>query len=276
MPQPKRPTWKGGQVSVGHTLQASVSGRNTKRPDAAQPRPLSGVVPGRIHLWEAGEDKSNDPHLVCLLDEQAPRLIRGLGGWEQLARGGRRAGSRWPGGETPAFEINVLLENEIVYTGDGGTRDKMKALERLCGGPFSGDEAPPVIQWSANVPLHDYATNPRTEWVCESFDYGDIVSDDRSMPLIVPASFVLAVHESAELPTLKRARPFPRRKMNKGESLRTFAKRVLGDAGRWEDILDLNRDDPKVPKSADYKITRAGGLMLAVPPREKKSKRKRK
>jgi hypothetical protein len=232
----------------------------------------AGVVPGRIHIWRAKGDKTpQNPDLICLLNGpplgEPPRLIRGLGGWEQIQRGGRRAGSHWPGGETPAFEIQVRLENRVVNTGDDGTRQKMRALEVLMGGAFSGDEAPPTLKWAANVPLHDYSTTPAFEWVCESFDYGRSNYTDQAGLLEQEATFVLAVYESAELPKLKRAKPFPRKTLEKGKNLRDFAGKYLGERKRWDEVLDLNRDNPKCPKSPDHEVRRP--VLLAVPPREK-------
>jgi hypothetical protein len=231
--------------------------------------------PGRFHAWLAksteGGGSVADPLLVCLLGPTPPRLVRGLGGWDQVQRGGRRAASHWPGGETPAFEITLRLENVAVSSGQDGVRQKMRALERLCGGQFGGDEAPPRIQWAANAPLHDFTRAPSLEWVCEDFDYGDAVYADGARLLEVPATIVLAVAEGDELERLKRAVPFARKELRKGETLRRFAKRVLGDARRWSDVADLNADDRRIPKTPDAPARKS--IRIAVPPREPKPRK---
>jgi hypothetical protein len=235
---------------------------------------ISIPAPGRLHAWEADAPFEKRPELVCLLGAEPPRLVRGLGGWEQIARGQRRAASHWPGSETPAFEIEVLLENRAVPTGVNGVVEKMRVLERLCGPPFrTGNAPPPLIQWAANHPLHDNTRRPNLKWVCESFDYGRSVYDDSAVLLGQWATFTVAIYESDELERLRRADPFKRETLRKGETLRHFAKRVLGDAKRWADIADLNRDTKGVPKTPDAKAKKA--MTLAVPPREKRQRQAR-
>lgn len=258
-PQPvvwRRKTSPQAETKIGRAWSA------TKTADPA---------PGRLHMWAADTEPSERPELVCLLGETAPQLVRGMGGWEQIEKGGRRAGSYWPGSETPAFEITVYLENRAVPTGADGVVEKMRVLERLCGPTLhGGNRPPPPVQWSANHPLHDHARRPHLEWVCESLTYGDAMYDDRAVLLAQPAVIVLAVFEDAEVERLKRANPFPRKELRKGETLRQFAKRVLGDAKRWEDVADLNRDTKGCPRTPGAKAKRA--VMIAVPPRETRGK----
>lgn len=240
-------------------------------PNAGKPRADTGVVPGLLYIWARGNPSGTA--LACMLGKNPPKVIRGYGGWETIKRRGRRAVATYAGSETPAFQIEVILENRRVHTSDGAA-GKMRRLERLAGGFDADQDPPPVVQWAANSPHHDYSRAAQNEWVCESFDWGELTYTDRATLIRAEATFVLGLYESPKVSGLQTAQAFPRAELKVGWDLRDFARHYCGgDPKRWKDVAELNRDDPHCPQSPSFKPARAAWLL--VPPREDKAARER-
>jgi hypothetical protein len=239
-------------------------------PREARDRPLraTGMVPGEFSMWAV----ENEWYLACLLGANPPTPIRGYGGWGQRERQGRRSVTVFEGTETPAFSIDLVLENVRVPMA-GGTRAKWRDLERLCGWDLANDNPPPVVQWQANAPHHDYNHAMHSEWVCESLEWTAQVYTDRATLIRAEATIVLALFRSTEV-DVSPARSFPRKQLKVGWDLRDFARKYLGNASRWKDVAELNRDNPKCPQSPSFKPSRP--VMLMVPPKEPKAKAKKK
>lgn len=233
-----------------------------------QARNDTGIIPGDFHLWAADDPAGTDtPRLRCRLGPHAPYVSRGYGGWTQIQRAGRWAASVWPGGETPAFTISLRLEHKQVTSPDAAT--KMRVLERLCGWD-TRDRPPPVVQFDCNAVHHDYAKAQQNEWVCESLDWDseEMLFTDRGTLIRADATIVLGLYVVPKLEVTK-AKGFARRELRVGWDLRDFAKHYLGDAKRWKDVVELNRDNPKCPTSPSVKLSK--GVFLLVPPRERKA-----
>lgn len=240
-------------------------------PNAGKPLD-SGVPPGRIRLWRSGQDMTTDPWRVyAMLGDERPRLIRGTGGWGTLARDGRRSLSTFDGSETPAYSITMRLANDRPRSEP--VTDQMRSLERLCGWDRADDTPPPPLLFIANVP-HDHAEASQNEWVAEApIDWGDSNSTDRGTLLWIDATIVLGLYVENAVDALAPSRGFARHTLKAGWNLRNFASRYLGDAKRWRDVADLNRDDPRCPSTSEYRVKRP--VMLLTPPREPASKAKR-
>lgn len=235
---------------------------------AGLPLRRSSIPPGHFVAWDVEPDGAS---LHCLLGENPPKVTRGYGGWSTQNRPGRWAVSVWPGGDTPAFTIDLLLENDVIHTSEGAA-GKMRDLERLAGWDRR-DVPPPTLVWSANAPHHDLAAAPQNRWVCESLEWGDLVFSDRSTLLYAEATLVVGLKIGAELPKLAHARGFVRRTLKVGWDLRDFARKHLGDPKRWKDVAELNRDNPKCPTTPTFKVSKP--LLLRVPPREGKARKRR-
>lgn len=237
--------------------------------DPNEGRPLnSGVPPGRIRIWRAGQGMTTDPlRVYAMLGTERPRVIRGYGGWTSLQRDGRRAVSTFNGADTPAYSIGVRLSNDRPISRP--VAETMRALERLCGWERADDTPPPVLNWIANV-MHDDAAAPQNEWVCESLEWGDSLSTDRGTLLWQDATIVLGLYVAPALPKLTSTAGFVRRELRKGQTLMAFARQHLGDAKRWKDVAALNRDNAGCPKTPQAGAART--VMLLVPPREPKAK----
>jgi hypothetical protein len=201
------------------------------------------------------------------LGERRPAIVRGYGGFQTIERAGRMAMTSWPGGETPAYEIDLLID----AAGSTNAAQKKKRLETLCGWDGGNSVRPEVIRWTANV-SYDFLQRPGLRWVCEDLEWGDAVSSDAGGLRNQRATILLALYSVADLEQLKGAEPFPRKRLRKGETLREFAKRTLRDPKRWRDLAALNRDVRGVPRTPEAKAKKA--VMLKVPPRETKAARR--
>jgi hypothetical protein len=234
-------------------------------------------APGRIRIWRADADglpfDVEDAFLLCLLGPERPKPIRGYGGWGQSSRTGRRARSRFDGSETPAYSIQLLLENDAVPTA-GGLAGKLRTLDVLTGGPGTGDDGPPPLKWAAHI-RHDNDHSPRREWVCESVEFGDDSSDDDGRLRWQIVTLVLAIYRDSEL-DLPASKGFDRRELHKTQDLRDFARKWLGDPKRWDDVAELNRDNPRCPRGPHKKPKRPVTLLVPLrEPASKSDKRKR-
>jgi nucleoid-associated protein YgaU len=85
---------------------------------------------------------------------------------------------------------------------------------------------------------------------------------------------VLGLYVESATDALAPSAGFARHTLKAGHNLRDFAKAYLGDAKRWRDVADLNRDDPKCPSTSEYRVKRP--VVLLTPPREPVSKAKHK
>jgi hypothetical protein len=229
-------------------------------------------VPGHFRMWLAEGPPLPFDHprqaVHCLLGPTRPRVIRGYGGWGQTERTGRRAVSTYEGSETLAVEITLWLENKAVPT-EGGVVGKIANIERLT--MPRGDEPPPPVKWAANHE-HDNDSRRSREWVCESLEWGDAHSGDRANLRHIQATIVLAVLRDTEL-DVEEQKGFDRRTLQKGQDLRAFARKWLGDPKRWRDVASLNRDNPRCPQSPQKEAKK--DTVLLVPLREPKGKSKR-
>jgi hypothetical protein len=185
-----------------------------------------------------------------------------------LAPSARRSSAATDGSDTPAYSIMLRLANDRPVRRP--VDEQMRNLERLAGWDRYDDEPPPVVNFAANVP-HDQDDAPGNEWVVESLEWEEDESSDRGTLLWQKATIVVGLYVETHVKGLGRMQSFPRRELKVGWDLRDFARRHLGDAKRWRDVADLNRDNPRCPSTPSFKPKRA--VWLLVPPREPKAKK---
>lgn len=239
-------------------------------PNAGKPL-ASGLAPGQFRMWRVRYTFREDDWAVwALLGAERPKPIRGYGGHGQLARPGRRAVSAFEGSDTPAYSVVLRLDRRRPQSAP--VKDQMRNLEKLAGWNLANDTPPPRVRWIANV-AHDYSEARQNEWAVETLEWGDSVASDRGTLLWQDATLTLGLQTDAEVPELGRARGFAHKTLRKGETLRGFARRVLGDASRWKDVASLNRDNPRCPQTAEHKVGRSVDLL--IPPREPKPRKAR-
>jgi hypothetical protein len=223
---------------------------------------MASPPPGQVILVAA----SRDLRLHALLGPDPQPPATGGGGFEHVERPRRRPLTVWTGPAGMTLDLTLLLEHEIL-AGRGFVRDKLRVLEKMAG-VDALDPEPPPLQLYANLPHHDNSRVAHNRWVISAPpEYGRAIYNDRGGLTQLEVGLVLLERTLAFVERLPRSDPFAPQTIRKGESLRMFAKRVLGDAKRWKDILSLNRDDPRCPRSATYKLKKAH--KLKVPPRQR-------
>lgn len=189
--------------------------------------------------------------------------MTGGGGWDAIERQRARPIAVWKGGPGLRVELTLMLEDRAVPA-TGPVRDKVRRLERFAG-IDKEDPEPPLLRWAANH-HRDFNREPANKWVIETEpDWGDPVYDDQARLQRYPVSIVLLQHATSQLKRLRKTAPFKTRTMKKGEDLRAFAKRVLGDARKWKTIQTLNASHPRCPTSASYNVKQ--DVKLKVPPK---------
>lgn len=236
--------------------------------DDRRPRIDSGVVPGEAIIWTPA--KRDELELRCLLGD-APPALSGFGGHVYRERRKRPPLTIWEGPSGRKLTLALVLENRVIRTAKygldaGEVAGKLRVLTAMAGGE---DEQPsPVLRVKCNLPHLDAKAAALEDWVIErdGLELGRQVYSDRGTLIVCEATVTLLRVAATGLERLRKSDPFRRVTMRKGETLRTFARRTLGDARRWRDVAALNRDDPKCPSSAERKIGR--DHPLKVPPRE--------
>jgi nucleoid-associated protein YgaU len=218
------------------------------------------VPPGQVRLWSADETLT----LTCLLGDTAPKVTAGPR-VETVEREGARPLTAYRGATGMRAELALMIEDVRVPTG-GTTRDKVRVLEKMAG-VDRGDPEPPALFFQANLPHHDYNRAPQNEWIIESPpEWDEALYSNRAVLLRQPVAITLVLRTESDVNRLRKTAPFKSQTMRRGETLRDFAKRVLGDARRWQTIQSLNRTDPRCPTSPAFKVGR--NISLRVPPRE--------
>lgn len=239
-----------------------VIGTKPQRTTSRDPdTPVLAAV-GWLRLWRVGDFGDPRWSLNCLLGGERPKPVRGYGGWGQSPRDGRRAVSTFGGSETPAYSIVVRLEDTRARAAT--TLEKFRTLERLAGWQSADDDPPPVVKWSANVP-RDYGEAPKTRWVVESLEWGDDHADSTGRLVWIDATLIVGLYRDVSI-DVDPSRGFARATLPKGHTLRQFARTHLKDPKRWRDVAELNRDNPRCPRTSTAEARR--DVLLLVPPRE--------
>jgi hypothetical protein len=209
------------------------------------------------------ELRANDGSAVlrCLLGAETPQPASGYGGFESVERPGRPPVTHWTGPDGLTLSVPLLLDDSVVSGSSTTPSVKVRQLEALAG--LDADAPPPTVRITANLPRPAHEAR---EWVVSGLEWGEAVFTHWGALRRQEATVTLLAFGATGIERIRRADPFKRRELRKGETLRKFAKRVLGDARRWQDVAALNRDNPKCPTAPDYAVKAA--RLLKVPPRE--------
>jgi hypothetical protein len=219
------------------------------------------VPAGQARIWTLGDPRIS---LRCLLGSEPPKITSGYARWELIDRPGRRPLTVHSGLDNLQIELSLVLRDS--------PGDQMRALEKMAGRD-AGDPVPPLVRFEANLPQHDAGKAPSVAWVISGLEWGAARYSNAAVLLSQEVAVTFMQHEDSSLHRLRVSPAFQLKTMKKGENLRAFAKRTLGDARRWRDVASLNRDDPRVPSSPDHEITRSHKVKL--PPREPVTRRAR-
>lgn len=196
---------------------------------------------------------TRDPYYIvrARLDENAPELEGGYGGWELVERARRAPLPVWkaPPGRTVGFAL--ILDG---YAADAPVVAQVTALDRMARP--RGPNTPPPVVWlksaSARIPYAPHG------WIITELDFTErIVEPFPTRILRQKFTVKLAEYDDESILVKRKPKPKPKPKAPKkkvaarhasahaaavrtGEHLAAVALRELGDAGRWPEIAELN------------------------------------
>lgn len=160
------------------------------------------------------------------LGEGSPQVTGGVGGWDAVARPGRRPLSVWRGPTEPLRQVIPLLFDGWAH-GKGPEGSSMEAdirvLEKM-GGLDRGDPKPPAIIIEGSLP-HDESRAPGNRWVVETLEWGEAIrrtSDGHRVRQACLATFML--YTESNLSAIKRAKPRPKYRVVSAHTGDTYEK----------------------------------------------------
>lgn len=227
------------------------------------------VAPGELFIRTS--DIGSPQSILCYLGMDAPKVVDGYAMWTLVPRKRRKALLEFTGKNPLAVEVSFLInryDQQIKDENDGTARDKLSPglttenqillLEKFAGRGAGGMKEPPKLLWYAHAP-HDNADNPGLLWVVERLEWGESMRNDAGNRIRQWGTMTLRewvgdefISSAAEI-----ARNRAREKgltgggtyeIKKGDTLQNIARRKLGDARRWPEILKLNKKKLRDPK----------------------------
>lgn len=218
------------------------------------------VPPGWIKF--RAED---NPNLAVLVElgERAPNMDQGSTTWEERERPGDVSVTRFVGKSPGRYEFDIVFDGLNDVWDVKPALDVMDALRGR--GPRATRGTPPRVRveqgrpWPASYVIADLAFS----------DDPDETVVDAGRILLATASITLLQHIDdtrledralqmrLKLQARQRTRGANRvHTVKEGETLFTIARDHLGDAGRWEDLAEINglRDPRKIRRGARIKL----------------------
>jgi hypothetical protein len=202
--------------------------------------------------------------MIARLGEGSPVVSGGYGGWEDVARPGRAAATRFSGSSTVRqLQIPIVLGSwPRQYDIMGGLFDCegsiriLESMARQAPGDDRG-EHPPIVRVKGAVP---YGNLP---WVVDDVQWGEAIVLPETRTRVQALATVVLRHYVAPRVIVVRPRPVARRrdrqpairriKVKRGDTLDSIVKREMGADTREEKLAAkrllkrLNRvSDPKV------------------------------
>jgi len=198
-------------------------------------------------------------YVMCDLGDGSPIQTQGFGGWEEVERPGQKSITRWRGRQPWKITIPIMLDR--FDEGDDGVsvESEVRTLERLAGGGTS--TTPPVLSFdSGGLVPHDYHDNPRTRWVIDGIEFGEVIRNAYGNR--VRCEMVVTVLEYVEGPDYVESSAAKRSQgkhpnsssshsklyvVKKGDTLISIARKKHV-AGGWRAIQKLNPKKAKNPR----------------------------
>jgi hypothetical protein len=192
--------------------------------------------------------RSSDGHTVKVLrGDGVPKATDGMGGWTIVSRPRRTALTQWDGRNPYSMDLPVLFDG----LGDNISveNDIARLFQMSVGSDFT---PPPTVTVDGGVPVKG------ATWVINGIDWGDdVIYDQASKGNAYRLRQDAVVH-------LVQYRPEQRVKIlttkvvpniyvvhRSGETMRTIAKAMYGDARKWTAIKKAN---PKVRDPNHLKV----------------------
>jgi hypothetical protein len=190
---------------------------------------------------------SKGPRLSVVMHpgDGAPTVTDGYGSIETITRPLRRGLTRWTGSNPMIVSIPVLLDG---YREGRSVEGAIANLEKMAG--VNGDEPLDVaIDCTGDlVPHHDEHT-----WLLTGIDFGEAVLNSKGVRLrqALTLQVTAKVTATTEKSIAKRNKGSKQHaksyRVKAGDTLRSIARKVLGDPDRWVDIRRLNNiTDPRI------------------------------
>lgn len=208
---------------------------------------------------------SKGPRLVvsAFPGEGAPTVTDGYGTIETITRPLRRGLTRWTGSNPMQLSIPILLDG---YRAGRSVEPQITNLERMAA-VNGGEPLEVTIDCTGDlVPHHD-----EHKWFITGIDFGEAVISSRGLRLrqALTLQVTAKVSATSEKSVAKRGRGSTNHarsyRVKAGDTLRSIARKVLGNPDRWVDIRRLNNiSDPRIVGKPGKKRG-AVGTILKMP-----------
>lgn len=177
-----------------------------------------------------------------------PVIERGSeAGWEEIERRRRRNAVDWKGGPLIGWEIPLLID---AFLTGGNVEVACDQLDQMIRSPERG-EPPPTVRVFGVAPIGRRSNGERLDWVMVSKEPAEedkwIWRERRRVRAFYTVTVVEATFaDLAKIRPAKRTRDTagrPKKRtytVKRGDTLRSIAAKVLGDADRASDIRRLN------------------------------------
>jgi hypothetical protein len=180
--------------------------------------------------------RSSNGHTVKMLrGDGIPKATDGLGGWSVVARPRRTAFTQWDGRNPFAMDVPVMFDHLDKSSVES---DVALLFQMAMGAAF---DPPPTIHIDGGLPIKG------ATWVINGIDWGDdclydISAKGKPFRYRQDAVVHLLQYNPQDLVKILTTKALPNiyTVHSKGETMRTIAKAMYGDARRWTDIKKAN------------------------------------
>lgn len=209
------------------------------------------------------DTRSPKLHVRAHPGDGVPIVTDGYATIETITRPLRRGLTRWTGSNPMQLTIPILLDG---YRQGRSIEPAIADLERMAA-QGGGEPLEVTIDCTGSiVPHHD-----EHKWLITGLDFGDAISSSRGRRLrqAITVTVTAAVDAKTEKSIAKRNKGSGsharRYRVKAGDTLRSIARKVLGDPDRWVDIRRLNNiADPRIVGKPGKKPG-ATGTILKMP-----------
>jgi hypothetical protein len=201
--------------------------------------------------------------VVAKPGDGVPVVTDGYGTIETITRPLRRGLTRWTGSNPLTLTIPILLDG---YRTGRSIEPQIADLEQMAA-VDGGEPMHVTIDCTGNiVPHHD-----DHKWLVTGLDFGEAISSHRGRRLrqAITVQVTAVVEATTEKSVAKRNKGSGnharRYRVKAGDTLRSIARKVLGDPDRWVDIRRANNiTDPRIVGKPGKKIG-CVGTVLKIP-----------